>query len=693
MRNKNKGLRLVISAAIVMILVLELQVLYCQPINQADNPKIYINDKEINFTVNPRFIDGVIYAPMAQLIDGIGYYSEWDSEDNTAVLCSIDKEINIYINSKEALVNGDTVQLNAVPVILDNVVMVPVQTIAEKLGIEAKYDEKAFRLLIRADLIAEHYSKEQKEWALATAAFLNKMNGEPFGILGGGPKSQENILKNKNMLLNSWGVDDRESASETVEWLKSEGHRFEFRRFIIPLYRLSDAQYKAFLGSKSNQEFIDKLDYFYFHLNETENGDRLIDPGVLAWDYCRLVYMVGAAYNVGYLSNEEAWNEIMNAAQLIQKSYSSWKEMASSYAEGRYYWGGEERFLQCKKANDILLYTDRESPWIRLQWNLTLEGKAPSSKGTAENYDGQASLTDKVMKGLPGNSNGNIRNGGMAALKDDWIYYCGISGENYGLNKVKTDNSGRTKLGAENLYPENICVMDDWVFYTMDVTGMGGIYKISVDGSGNIKVVDGNIAYMNTKDGWIYYETMTKTGLSSYELAGPIFRIKPDGSGKTKLCEQSSEFAIVDDWIYYIESEGSGSLMRMKTDGSSKSLVFENEIFGFDIANDWIYFCNMSDNEKLYKVKNDGSSLTKVVDMPVSNINVVQDWIYFVDAKIDPNGGVLYKIKTDGTELTKIYRGTCRFINVAGPWIYFQEAENYSHCYRIKIDGTCKEEL
>lgn len=76
------------------------------------------------------------------------------------------------------------------------------------------------------------------------------------------------------------------------------------------------------------------------------------------------------------------------------------------------------------------------------------------------------------------------------------------------------------------------------------------------------------------------------------------------------------------------------------------------------IQGDWIYYRNDALNGNLYKVKTDGTKKTKLNDDDVVNINVVGDWIYYFDVKSRSFAGDvyhIYRIKIDGTEKTKIY--------------------------------------
>jgi len=68
---------------------------------------------------------------------------------------------------------------------------------------------------------------------------------------------------------------------------------------------------------------------------------------------------------------------------------------------------------------------------------------------------------------------------------------------------------------------------------------------------------------LNVYGDWIYYENQS----DGYKL----YKIKTDGTDRTKLNNRSSAYVnIVDGWIYYASNL---SVYKMKLDGSSDQLV------------------------------------------------------------------------------------------------------------------------
>ena len=150
-------------------------------------------------------------------------------------------------------------------------------------------------------------------------------------------------------------------------------------------------------------------------------------------------------------------------------------------------------------------------------------------------------------------------------------------------------------------------------------------------------------------------------------------------NGTNTFSEQSDEFtrfdgcAVVNNgWIYYL---GGGGLCRMKTDGSNKQLMSEDNVLNIEVDGDWVYYNNIN---TLYRIKTDGSSRQKVYTCEgyLNYFTVEQDWIYCSDSD------EIFRIKADGSDKEKILDGGYEQVVVVGDWLYF------GGLYRIQTDGT-----
>jgi hypothetical protein len=194
---------------------------------------------------------------------------------------------------------------------------------------------------------------------------------------------------------------------------------------------------------------------------------------------------------------------------------------------------------------------------------------------------------------------------------------------------------------------------------------------------------------------WIYY------------LDSGLYKIRTDGTERTKLTDNCADMTLSGDWIYYTnyvpvtnpnvftpKSSEQGNLYKIRTDGTGKTKLNSDDCRSINVAGDWIYYANYDDGSnvylKLYKIRTDGTGRTKVSDDSFGNfaygINVSGDWIYYHNGSTHP--GTLCKIKTDGTGKTKLTDDSCAWINVIGDWIYYS---SWDKVYKVRIDGTARQ--
>lgn len=194
----------------------------------------------------------------------------------------------------------------------------------------------------------------------------------------------------------------------------------------------------------------------------------------------------------------------------------------------------------------------------------------------------------------------------------DWIYY---TGEYWGgkIYKMKTDGSSVTEIVDEEC--RGFIVYDGYVYYlknsdslvykcdlsgkrkSLVCAGFGGNYltivsnKLAVADGSDIQTVNisgGNLAsfgiynvlptMLNGNEGWIYYvESDTRNGI--YNVSSAIYKVRPDGTGKTKLLDyeekgRSNAFInVVDGWIYFENAKQNNDLYRVRTDGKGLERV------------------------------------------------------------------------------------------------------------------------
>lgn len=180
------------------------------------------------------------------------------------------------------------------------------------------------------------------KWINTTYAILTSANNADINEIGGYKKNTVNETIVQGGLEDSWGVTDRASADETLDWLLEEGHRVDFQQDMSDLqelgfFELTDSAAKEVLVEIG---FTDDEAACYVASMEVyrQNGEHAID----AWDYCRALQLLGWYYVAGYYTESETLDKSLEIAKILQNQYDSWEELAESYLNGYNYWSEED---------------------------------------------------------------------------------------------------------------------------------------------------------------------------------------------------------------------------------------------------------------------------------------------------------------------------------------------------------------
>lgn len=105
-------------------------------------PKLFLNGKQIYSDVEPRIVQGSTLVPLAILSEDLGYEVEWEPVMKKVTVRNDSREIQLIINESAVLVDGEIVEMNAKPQLINWRTMVPVRFIGELLGLEFEWKDK-----------------------------------------------------------------------------------------------------------------------------------------------------------------------------------------------------------------------------------------------------------------------------------------------------------------------------------------------------------------------------------------------------------------------------------------------------------------------------------------------------------------------------------------------------------------------
>lgn len=233
------------------------------------------------------------------------------------------------------------------------------------------------RIDLSSNLVQEDIESDTIQWFNATYAPLTAANNGDYTLIGGDEKNPYFTQLYAAVISRDWGVDNRKDAYDMIEWLIYEGHHQSYLERIRQMEE--DGWFE--LDSLEAKEEIEKA------ANDTEEKNKYLtayhtyqiygEKGIKAWDLCRAIQLCGDYYLCDYYTLEEAMNQSLLIAKLIQEEYGSWEEMAESYLLGYEYWRGEDgsdKYSATYRRRTIYeeLQEEPQGPYT-VDWNTELK--------------------------------------------------------------------------------------------------------------------------------------------------------------------------------------------------------------------------------------------------------------------------------------------------------------------------------
>jgi len=110
-----------------------------------------VNDRPIVFDVAPIIGEGRNTGASQAHLRSPGAEVKWDASTRTVTGIKGSDKIILKIDSKEALVNGETKELDVPATIVNGRTLVPVRSISESLGAEVSWDDNSKTVIIKTN--------------------------------------------------------------------------------------------------------------------------------------------------------------------------------------------------------------------------------------------------------------------------------------------------------------------------------------------------------------------------------------------------------------------------------------------------------------------------------------------------------------------------------------------------------------
>ncbi len=257
----------------------------------------------------------------------------------------------------------------------------------------------------------------------------------------------------------------------------------------------------------------------------------------------------------------------------------------------------------------------------------------------------------------------------------------------------------------KTVIPKPTRMRKTWLIITASTLAVGLLVTLVLILTGNplqkTKISDDATYNITVADGWVYYNGGTLADNGTLNNAS-FCKMRADGSEKTRLSNDViSGIIVIDDWIFYLGND-TGTIRKMRTDGSDDILIHkvDGDVELITVADDWIYFISKALFEPgIYKVRTDGTGETKLSDddfgLYASHIAEEADgWIYYC------SDGCIYKIRLNGSDRIKLSDDTAEYLVVVDGWIYFYggtldvDGEPIDiGVYKMRTDGSERSKL
>ena len=135
----------------LFVAMLMVLTVFAAPAAAADEISVYFNGQKMEFDVPPILLNDRTMVPMRAIFEALGASVSWDDYTDTATGLKDGKSVSVTIDRPEAYVSAEKVMLDQSPVILNDRTLVPLRFVSESYDAEVGWDDKTQTVTITAD--------------------------------------------------------------------------------------------------------------------------------------------------------------------------------------------------------------------------------------------------------------------------------------------------------------------------------------------------------------------------------------------------------------------------------------------------------------------------------------------------------------------------------------------------------------
>lgn len=167
----------------------------------------------------------------------------------------------------------------------------------------------------------------------------------------------------KDQMKDWWGIQDKDTTFEIVQWLLNEGHHDKADIILRQIHNNIEE-----IPAEAADKAEDVYPIIEYMIENKLCTKETLPTTTIAWDLVRVVNVARWTYQCGYIGLPDVWKIMREATDVATRTFSSWEEYGKSFALGRGVWRGNEE--DCEAAQEIVdtLLNDEASPWKQIVW-------------------------------------------------------------------------------------------------------------------------------------------------------------------------------------------------------------------------------------------------------------------------------------------------------------------------------------
>jgi len=183
-------------------------------------------------------------------------------------------------------------------------------------------------------LVKQNDVADDKKQLLQTGAIIITTNS-PWGWTPQTLAVDSAQLNPADVLRQTWDVEDREDAEDTVERLLAGPTRRGDDDARLARYTRSEVSALSPDESCMVDEVAELLTGCTFGTAKLTKDQIDSVITTVAWDIERAAFVARLAYNSGYLCQDEVWDMLERTRSLAQSHFETWRDYGISFIKGR----------------------------------------------------------------------------------------------------------------------------------------------------------------------------------------------------------------------------------------------------------------------------------------------------------------------------------------------------------------------